>query len=120
MPVETVASGIDAIAGLYTFREPDEVRVFLKRNPFLFEMLERTRPEIVRVFGEHAQNVFLETHYGVEEREESLWIRIQVDLNIDEAEELLGRFDREWWLKTRKPFFGTVEADIEFGSRVRS
>jgi len=106
--------------GVIHISRADEVRVFLKRNPFPFEMLDRTRPEIVRVFGEHAQNVFLETHYGVEEREESLWIRIRVDLNIDEAEELLGRFDREWWLKTRKPFFGTVEADIEFGSGVRS
>jgi hypothetical protein len=120
MPAGTVASDIDEIAGLYTFREPDEVRVFLKRNPFLFDILERTRPEITRVFGEHALNVFLETHYDVEEREESLMIKIQVDLSIDDAEEHLDRFDREWWAKIRKPFFGTVEADIEFGPGVRS
>jgi len=120
MPVETVASEIDAIAGLYAFREPDEVRVFLKRNPFLFDILERTRPEIARIFGEHALNVFLETHYDVEEREESLWIKIQVDLNIDDAEELLDRFDQEWWLKTRKPFFGVLGVDTEFCPRVCS
>ena len=66
----TVANEIDAIAGLYEFRERDDVRVFLKRNPFAFDILERTRPEIARIFGAHALNVFLETHCDVEERYE--------------------------------------------------
>jgi hypothetical protein len=62
MPAVTIANEIDVIAGLYEIREPDEVRVFLKRNPFLFELLEQTRPWIARIFGEHARQVFLETH----------------------------------------------------------
>lgn len=79
-----------------------------------------TRPEITRIFGEHALHVFLETNFDVEERRESLWIQIQVHLNIDEADEYLGRFDEDWWAKIRKPFFGTLEADIEFAPRVQS
>jgi len=96
------------------------VRVFLKRNPFLFDLLERTRPESARIFGDHALHVFLETHYDVEERDESLMIKIQVDLGLDDAEEYLNRFDEEWWLKIDRRYFGIVEADIEFGPRVRA
>ena len=48
---------------------------------------------------------------------------LHLALPIDYASysrENLDRFDREWWAKIRKPFFGTVEADIEFGPGVRS
>ena len=118
--MEAVANEIDVIAGLYTFREADEVRVFLKRNPFAFDILERTRPEIMRIFGAHALNVFLEVHYDIEEREESLWIKIQLDLGIDSAEEHLQRFDRECWVKNRNPFFWSLGADVEFAPSVQA
>ena len=52
------ANEIEAIAGMYEFREPDEVRVF--PNGLV--------PGLTRIFRERARNVFLETHCGIEER----------------------------------------------------
>src|SRR5947209_3267849 len=114
MAVGTVAPAIEHIAQIYQFRKPDEVRAFLNKHPQLLDFLEKTYPEIGRIFGSHALTVFLEHHYDFEDEEESLWIKIMVDLGLDNAAEYLTRFDREWWLKNRSPFFGILGADVEF------
>ncbi len=56
----------------------------------------------------------------VEERHESLWIRIQVDLDVKGAIDYMDRFDREWWANAYRRFFGDIQAMTEFLPRVRS
>ena len=120
MAVGTVANEIYLIAGLYGFREADEVRVFLKRHPELFDLLEETRPEIDRSFGDHVRGVFLESHYDVEDRRERLVIKIQVDLNVAGAIEYLRRFDQAWWSSSSDPYFGDIQAMTEWTPGVQA
>ena len=120
MVVSSVAAEIDVIAGLYEFREADEVRVFLKKHPELFDLLERTRPEIDRIFESYVHGVFLELTYDLEECREQLYIKIRVDLSVEAADERLNRFDRQWWFQACYPFFGDIQAMVEWIPRVQA
>jgi hypothetical protein len=86
-----------SIENLYIFREANEVRSFLKENPFLIPLLQEARMHIKRYFPD--SDVVLEVVTDPEIMgEKDLVAFIVVELTADEACDILDRLDEEWWL----------------------
>lgn len=86
------------LTNYYKFREAKEVFLFLKKNPFLVQILKAAPAEICKYFAN--QTLFLEVIRDAENKAEvHLTLFIATSL---EAEQALEKFDRlfyDWWLK---------------------
>lgn len=79
----------------YHLRDAAEILRFLSRNEFLFPCLLRMYPELRKHFG--VRRIYLEIVADPEFEDERLGVFVAVDCAADEAFDLLGRFDEEWW-----------------------
>lgn len=90
------SEGIQRILGrVYHFRDPSEVLRFLNRNEFLVPFLLRMYPTLRRNLG--TRRIHLEVVADPEFEDERLGVFVAVDYTADEALDMLGRFDEEWW-----------------------
>ncbi len=80
---------------VYRLRGPAEILRFLSRNEFLIPCLLRMYPELRKHFG--SRRIYLEVVAEPEFEDERLGVFVAVDCPADEALELLGKFDEEWW-----------------------
>ena len=85
------------IENLYILREANEVTSFLEENPFLIPLLQEARVHIKRYFPD--SDVVLEVLTDPEIMgEKDLVAFIVVEMDVDEACDILDRLDDEWWL----------------------
>lgn len=84
----------------YIFDEPEEIRAFLGRHPYLIDILVSARDPIERSFGKRA-SVQLWFYVDPEEEAddaESLGAIISSSLPLDDARQALRTFENLWWL----------------------
>lgn len=79
----------------YHLRDPAEILRFLSRKEFLVPFLLRMYPTLRRHFG--TRRIYLEVVADPEFEDERLGVFVAVDYTADEALDMLGRFDEEWW-----------------------
>lgn len=80
---------------VYRLRGSAEILRFLGRNEFLISLLLRMNPKLRKHFG--PRKIYLEVVADPEFEDEKLGVFVAVDCAADEALDLLGRFDEEWW-----------------------
>lgn len=79
----------------YHLRDSTEILRFLSKEKPLFPYLLRMYPALWRHFG--TRRIYLEVVADPEFEDERLGAFVAVDYAADEALELLGKFDEEWW-----------------------
>ncbi len=90
------SEAIQRILGrVYHLRDPAEILRFLSRDSFLVPCLLRMYPTLRRHFG--TRRIYLEVVAEPEFEDERLGVFVAVGCSADEALDLLGRFDEEWW-----------------------
>lgn len=93
---------LDALTGLYAFKEPEDVASFLEAHPFLVPLLIEARPIIARYFPDAP--VVLELVHEPDAEDEDgaaelteLFATVQNRLPPEEAMPRLDRLDDDWW-----------------------
>lgn len=89
---------IELLEGMYTFKNPVEVKKFLWTHKYLIEILFEANRQIKRVFQENIVEVCLECDRDPEEDFEGLFVIVKTNLSPEESLDLLDRFDEEWFL----------------------
>lgn len=112
-PIEqrVIAAELDS---LYTFEseyERAEVVGFVLVHDLIQPILE-AHAALRRVFGEGV-SMFLQLHSDPEEDFKGLFILVQTNLSDDEALDLLGRFDDEYWLDVDSSVAELLGVDVE-------
>jgi hypothetical protein len=105
---------LDRLAGLYTFRERDEVSAFLAENAFLVPILFEARDKIQEYFPNSP--VFLEVRYDPEasDGDPHVVAYIETDLDVEAALNELDRFGDDWWLNIIDVTDMKLNIDVEF------
>jgi len=88
---------INVLAREYEIRNPSEVAAFLSRNKSLIDLLEEIPEHLREQFGED-QNLVLRFFLDPEDpTAHCLHIRVPTRLETQNARELLGKFEEDWW-----------------------
>jgi hypothetical protein len=101
---------------LYCINDRAEVSTFLKKNPFLTNLLVEVHHKVREYFGKGTQ-VILEMFDDPEEPEfRMLNAFIITSLTPKEAHVILDRFDREWWLEAYPRSQGYINISFKYAS----
>lgn len=103
------------VAGIYQFNDPQPVSGFLRRHPFLVNLLIDAWPRIQSCFGSDAQAA-LELFKDPEEvnGEGKLFVLVQTSLPANEALNRLEKLDQDWWLDATARSQGRLNIDVEY------
>lgn len=105
---------VESLARLFSFRNPTEVVGFLRKHPFLIDLLEKVHPEVQKHFGPNPK-IFLEVVIDPEATDDrQLFAFIQTTLSVEEANKRLEQLDEDWWLDAMDGAKGKLCIDIEF------
>jgi len=99
---------------LYILNNETKVKTFLKRNPFLIDILLSAENEIREVLEENISSLELELHKDPEEDFEKLFLVVKTtNASPEKLIGLLEKIDDEWYLnldyETRKNFNIMIE-----------
>jgi len=99
---------------LYILNNETKVKTFLKRNPFLIDILLSAENEIREVLEENISSLELELHKDPEEGFEKLFLVVKTtNASPEKLIGLLEKIDDEWYLnldyETRKNFNIMIE-----------
>jgi hypothetical protein len=115
---ETAGSAtIDTLEALYQFREPDEVRAYLARNPDLIDLLVDAStkiPEFLPTDGSMILEVVWDPDDEEEEENDELVAVVPTRLKWDEVRPRLDRLTREWLIPTARFAAGRFIVDVEY------
>lgn len=114
-PIERdIEPELDRLAARYTFRDPDEVRSYLRIYPHLVQVLVEATEVIPRYFGEDAPlalEVFSDPEGTPEDKDLFAYIGVPIDRN--DAFDRLDRFDDEWWFERSPNSPGVLVFDTQ-------
>ncbi|MFQ5795287.1 MAG: hypothetical protein ACE5JP_09590 [Candidatus Bipolaricaulia bacterium] len=99
---------------LFIFQDVMKVTGFIRKYPFLTDLLEEAYVEIQKHFGSNSE-VFLELVADPEVQGlVELFGYIAIDLTPEEAGKRLQRFDHEWYFKQLPQVKGRLNFDVKF------
>lgn len=93
---------IDAIERLYEFREPDEVRMYLTKNPDLLDLLNEAAVKIPEFLPPDGP-IVLEVVWDPEDEEgedDELFALVPTKLEPEDVRPMMDRMRREWLIGT--------------------
>ncbi|RQW77059.1 MAG: hypothetical protein EHM14_15225 [Methanothrix sp.] len=114
-PLKTIRpkTGIDALDGLYIFREPDRIRHFLSGNKTLLSLISSTYANIRKEFP--IEKIFLEAVSDSPfSSEEDIVISISTSLPVDEAIDRLDKVDSVRWDKDSRDPYVDICVKLEY------
>lgn len=101
------------LSSLFTFRDPQAVVSFLRKNDFLVPLLIEANKEIKKHFPE--SQTYLELVSDPEAVDEwQLFLYISTKLAPREARPILKRLDNEWWLAALERAQGKLCISLEY------
>lgn len=96
----------------YQIENEEEVISFVKKHPFLVNVIEEAPYQIYRIFGRDV-TVCLELHHDPEEGWDELFIVIKSAYSAEEAIGLENRLSQEWFLDKIKETKGKLNITEE-------
>jgi hypothetical protein len=114
-PTTTAPEAIAAIERLYEFREPEEVRAFLAKNPDLIDLVIEAAAKIPEFLPPDGR-IVLDVVWDPEDEkaEDELFALVPTRLGWEEVRPLMGRLDREWLVETFRLARGRFNVDVEY------
>ncbi|MBI4556900.1 MAG: hypothetical protein HY706_04890 [Candidatus Hydrogenedentes bacterium] len=110
---EVLKRDLHTVEEIYSLRGADDVKAFLKKNPFLPALLTEARDYIEHYFPD--QPLFLEVMHDPEAAAgEELVVFISTELSPDDAESRIQEFDARWWLAAVSRAKGKLCITLEF------
>jgi len=102
--INEIESDIEKIFEDYNLINPDEIKIFLEQNTFLYEIIKLTPKKIKEYFPN--SNLYLEIKSDIEiDSMKKLIVLIENDMELEEGKETLDTFYDDWWfdasLKTK-------------------
>jgi len=102
------------LARTYQLRGHEQLAAFLRKHPFLLDLLAEAPGQIGQHFGPEVQ-LALEVFSDPEaEDEEEAFILILTDLPPEQARSRLDQLDEEWWLDASQAAGGLLNIDVEY------
>jgi hypothetical protein len=96
----TIREQIQALNAIYIFVRPGQVYRFLRRHDFLVDLLFEIKEQITRFFGSGPTLLSLRVVVDPENsKDRQLLLSIGTSRDPEEALQVLGKFDLEWWLE---------------------
>ena len=96
---DAIEADLDRVAELYRFRNPDDVRAFLREHPEVVEPLLEAIEVIPRYFGAEAPLALAVEWARESDGRPELIALIGTDLDADASLAALRRFDEEWGIE---------------------
>ncbi len=92
---------ISKLEKVIEFNSSLEVRSFLRKNPFLVNIIEEAIEKIKHVFQEEKLKLAVENDPEISTDSRVLFLRIFTKKSPKETIELLGKLNEEWWLEAK-------------------
>lgn len=115
--VETATGqAIDSLAGVYRFREPDEVRAYLAKHPDLLALLVEAAAKIPEFLPPDGP-IVLEVVWDPEDEEgegDELFAVVPTRMGWEEVRPRHHRLTREWLVPAARFAAGRFNVDVEY------
>jgi hypothetical protein len=110
-----VSETIDMLGELYRFREPDEVRAYLARNPDLLDLLVEGAGKIP-TFLPGEEPIILEVVVDPEDESDAggLVAIVRTTFNVKDVRTHMDRLLREWLISAGQQTFGRFGVGVEY------
>ena len=92
---------ISSLEKVIEFDSRPEVRLFLRKNSFLTDVIYEAIGKLKQIFLEERLKLTIENDPEIEKDPMVLSLRILTKRDPKEAIEMLNKFNREWWLEVK-------------------